>query len=121
MARTLKIVLDCADPSALAPFWAGALGYRVVGSVDNYTLLAPAGDADPPLLLQRVSEPKAAKNRMHLDITCADVPGEVARLEALGATRAPEVMSEHGSTWIVLGDPEGNEFCVCAGAGEPGS
>ena len=117
MSRPIKLVLDCLDPTALGEFWAAALGYAVVGSVENYTLLA-ADDAGPELLLQKVTEPKAGKNRMHLDITCADVAGEVARLERLGARRAGDEVEEHGNHWVVLLDPEGNEFCVCDG-GEP--
>ena len=118
MPATVKLVLDCADPDVVAPFWAEALGYVVLGSVEAYTLLAPAEGTDgPQLLLQRVAEPKVGKNRMHLDLTCTDVPGEVARLEALGATRVAGPVAEHGSTWVVLQDPEGNELCVCDGGG----
>jgi predicted enzyme related to lactoylglutathione lyase len=74
-----------------------------------------AEDTGAQLLLQKVVEAKAGKNRMHLDITCADVPGEVARLEALGARRISDDVGEHGMHWVVLADPEGNEFCVCDG------
>ena len=114
MSRPIKVVLDCQDPTALADFWRQALDYVVVGSVDNYTLLA-AEDTGVQLLLQRVTEPKVGKNRMHLDITCADVAGEVARLEQLGARRAGDDIDEHGTHWIVMHDPEGTEFCVCDG------
>ena len=71
------------------------------------------------LLFQRVPEPKTVKNRMHLDIETPDVSAEAARLEGLGARRVQaEEMHEHGTTWIVMADPEGNEFCVCdSGAG----
>lgn len=114
MSRPIKLVLDCLDPSALAEFWAEALDYSVLGGVANYTLLV-AEDTGAQLLLQKVAEPRAGKNRMHLDITCADVPGEVARLEALGANRISGDIDEHGMHWVVLADPEGNEFCVCDG------
>ncbi|MGH9286664.1 MAG: VOC family protein, partial [Acidimicrobiales bacterium] len=74
----------------------------------------------PKLLLQRVPEAKAVKNRMHLDIETPDIENEAARLEVLGARRLrPEAQSEHGSTWVLMADPEGNEFCVCdGGAGD---
>jgi len=113
------LVLDCADPAALAPFWAAALDYVSVGEAGVYTALLPNGRPGPKLLLQKVAEPKQGKNRMHLDIEVADIEAEAARLEALGATRVkPDQLSEHGSTWILMADPEGNEFCVCdAGAG----
>jgi hypothetical protein len=114
MSRPIKLVLDCRDPTALAEFWTAALDYTVVGSVENYTLLA-AEDTGAQLLLQKVPEPKAGKNRMHLDVLCADVAGEVARLEQLGARTAGDSIDEHGTHWVVMHDPEGNEFCVCDG------
>ena len=119
MAATFGLVLDCADPERLAEFWSAALRYRTLGGAGSYVLLVDDGGAQPKLLLQRVPEAKTIKNRMHVDIECADVSGEAARLEALGATRVERPMSEHGSTWIVMHDPEGNEFCVCDG-GQPG-
>ena len=116
---TIGLVLDCADPVALAEFWAFALDYAIVGEAGNYVALVPADRPGPKLLLQRVEEAKRVKNRMHLDIETPDIGSEAARLEAHGATRLqPEPLSEHGSSWILMADPEGNEFCVCdAGAG----
>ena len=69
----LGLVLDCHDPEALAPFWADALGYVTLGGVENYVLLVPDGRPGPKLLLQRVSEDKAVKNRMHLDLEVPDI------------------------------------------------
>ncbi len=113
---TFGLVLDCADPETLADFWAAALGYVTLGAAGRYMLLVAGDGNQPKLLLQRVPEPKAVKNRMHLDIVTPDIHGEAARLEALGARRvASEAMSEHGSTWVLMEDPEGNEFCVCDG------
>lgn len=113
-STSVSLVLDCHDPQALAKFWAPALGYVEVGSVENYTLLVAADDAAPRLLLQRVAEDKPGKNRMHLDIHTADIESEATRLESLGATRVPGAeLSEHGHAWVVMTDPEGNEFCVC--------
>jgi predicted enzyme related to lactoylglutathione lyase len=112
--NTIALVLDCHDPARLAKFWAPALGYVEVGSVDNYTLLLPDGTAGPQLLLQRVPEPKAGKNRMHLDIHAPDIEAEATRLQGLGARRlAKDALSEHGHSWVLMSDPEGNEFCVC--------
>ncbi|HZA79765.1 MAG TPA: VOC family protein [Acidimicrobiales bacterium] len=108
------LVLDCADPETLGDFWAAALGYESLGSAGNYVALVPPTPGRPKLLLQRVPEPKTTKNRMHLDIETPDIELEAARLEDLGATRLrAETQSEHGSTWILMADPEGNEFCVC--------
>ena len=81
--------------------------------------LFPNGRPGPKLLLQQVEEPKAGKNRMHVDIEVPDIHTEAARLVELGAVRVREApLSEHGTTWILMTDPEGNEFCVCdSGAG----
>ena len=108
------LVLDCADPARVAAFWAAALDYVNVGSAGAYVALYPRERPGPKLLLQRVDEPKAGKNRMHLDIETPDIHAEVVRLSALGASRiSAATCSEHGSTWILMADPEGNEFCVC--------
>jgi predicted enzyme related to lactoylglutathione lyase len=118
---TIGLVLDCADPVALAGFWATALHYAVVGEAGNYVALVPDGRPGPKLLLQRVDEAKRVKNRMHIDIESPDIRSEAARLEAHGATRVqPDARNEHGTTWILMADPEGNEFCVCDGGAESG-
>jgi len=112
----LGLVLDCADPELLAAFWAPALDYVNVGTFGSYVALFPDGRPGPKLLLQRVEEPKAGKNRMHLDLHAADVAAEVERLVGLGATRIDvDPQSEFGTSWIRMADPEGNEFCVCSG------
>jgi predicted enzyme related to lactoylglutathione lyase len=121
----IGLVLDCADPDELAKFWAPALGYTIVGGAGAYVLLVPPDPVQPKLLLQQVPEPRSVKNRMHLDIEVANVEPEVVRLEALGARRVHGgAMSEHGTTWQVMTDPEGNELCVCdggLGSAEPSS
>jgi predicted enzyme related to lactoylglutathione lyase len=113
------LVLDCDDPEALAPFWAEALQYKVVGGAGNYWLVAPEEEGSgPQLLLQKVPEAKGGKNRMHIDVHVADIAAEAARLEGLGAKRLdPETKAEFNSHWILMADPEGNEFCVCDGGG----
>ena len=119
MAATIGLVLDCADPGRLATFWSDALGYATVGEAGNYVMLIDPDDERPKLLLQAVEEAKTTKNRMHLDIETSDVDGEVTRLEGIGARRLePGARSEHGSRWVIMADPEGNEFCVC-NAGHP--
>lgn len=118
-APGLGLVLDCADPERLATFWAAALDYVSLGTVGTYVALFPDGRPGPKLLLQQVAEAKAGKNRMHIDLEVADIHAEADRLVALGATRLAEApCREHGSTWLLMLDPEGNEFCVCdAGQG----
>jgi len=92
---TIGLVLDCADPRRLATFWTDALHYANLGAAGGYVLLADEAGKGPNLLLQQVDD------------------AEVARLEALGATRVDGPTEEHGSRWVVMADPEGNEFCVC--------
>jgi hypothetical protein len=111
----VDIVIDCADPEALAGFWAAALGYRIAGCREQYCLLLPSEQAYPPVILQGVPEPKEGKVRIHFDLRAADVSAEVERLEQLGARRV-DVGQGHDVAWVPMADPEGNEFCVCPGA-----
>jgi len=116
MTATIGLVLDCTNPEGLSTFWSAALGYTIVGKAGSYVMLVDPDGVKPKLLLQAVPEPKAAKNRMHLDIDTSNVEGEVERLEALGAKcLEAEARSEHGTNWVIMADPEGNEFCVCDG------
>ena len=116
--RITEIVVDCADPAALAEFWCGVLGYSVVDGAwaDEVEIRPPDTDAStsviPSLLFIRVPEPKAAKNRLHLDVntTDADIATELERLLALGATQVD--VGQGDVHWQVLADPEGNEFCL---------
>ncbi len=112
----LELVLDCAEPKRLAEFWREALGYRDYYSDANLTVLVPKEGIASPLLLQAVPEPKAGKNRMHIDIVVDDVEAEVHRLQGLGAHRIDEgVQSFGGTRWARMSDPEQNEFCVSTG------
>jgi predicted enzyme related to lactoylglutathione lyase len=116
VTATIGLVLDCADPSRLAEFWSAALGYTTLGVAGSYVMLVDQSGQQPKLLLQHVPEAKAGKNRMHLDIESPAVDDEVTRLEALGAQRLEtEARAEHGTHWVIMADPEGNEFCVCDG------
>jgi predicted enzyme related to lactoylglutathione lyase len=119
MAATIGLVLDCTDPDRLAAFWSAALGYTTLGGAGSYVMLLDPSGQQPKLLLQRVPEAKTGKNRMHLDIETPAVEREVTRLEELGARRLEtEPRAEHGTRWVIMADPEGNEFCVCD-AGQP--
>jgi hypothetical protein len=122
MMATLKaIVIDCANASALARFWAEALDGYAVRPYDDEEITRLASldltpDTDPVVMVdgpgpelccQQVPEGKVAKNRVHLDIVSSDRGAEVARLVALGASVGEE-FDDH----TMLRDPEGNEFCV---------
>jgi hypothetical protein len=110
------LVLDCANPRDLADFWRTALDYRDFYVADDYAVLVAKEGNSSPLVLQGVPEPKVAKNRMHLDIVVDDIEPEIARLQALGATRLDEGVQSVGDIrWVRMCDPEQNEFCVCTG------
>ena len=114
--RIQCICIDSTDPARLADFWEAALGWRRTDEEpDEIVLEPPAGSAEdgivPDLLLLRVPEGKAVKNRLHLDLRPEDQAAEVARLERLGARRA-DVGQGPDVTWVVMADPDGNEFCV---------
>src|SRR5436309_1181699 len=114
----IEICIDCSDPRALAGFWAGVVGATSVqGNGEPYCTIAGAADGVPELVFQRVPEPKHGKNRVHLDLYVDDPAAEVARVEGLGATRVAEPVAGGAACawWRVMADPEGNEFCVCAG------
>jgi predicted enzyme related to lactoylglutathione lyase len=109
----LVIVLDCRDPDRLAQFWVDAISYRRSDSAEPYVVLVDANGTGPDIVLQRVAEPKIGKNRMHLDIRVEDLDQEVARLTSLGAQRVqPDIIQEAGFRWVIMADPEDNEFCV---------
>ena len=112
-SRWYSVVIDAHDVHALAAFWQEALGYhRAYESPDEVVLTVDAeGDREPGLVFVPVPEGKTAKNRLHIDLAPDDRDAEVERLLALGATRA-EVGQTGEETWVVLADPEGNEFCV---------
>ncbi|MDO8361551.1 MAG: VOC family protein [Actinomycetota bacterium] len=112
MADYLVLTLDVADLDVQTAFWCAALRYEHVGGVAQYRALVDPQGKGPKMLLQQVAEPKQAKNRLHLDLHVADQEGEAARLEAAGATRVQRI-DEFGIAWIVMLDPEGNEFCIC--------
>ncbi len=117
-ARIAVLAIDALDIDLVSGFWAAALGWRIVERDEDGISLAPddGGRADwsgPTIDVLHVPERKTTKNRLHLDLradgTSSDT--EVERLLALGARRV-DVGQAPDSTWTVLADPEGNEFCV---------
>ncbi|HEX8919817.1 MAG TPA: VOC family protein [Chloroflexota bacterium] len=128
MTNTFEIVFDCADPTRIGVFWSTVLGYQEDLVPEGYAsweefdrekgiepnigwgCFDPAGNK-PALFFQRVPEGKTVKNRLHLDLRVGDVRAETERLQSLGARVLQEVESESGG-WVVMADPEGNEFCV---------
>ena len=109
--RFREVVIDCADPRALALFWAAATGYEVDSDLEDWASVVGEGDRDIRIGFQKVPEGKVVKNRVHVDLAAADEEAEARRIEALGATRL-WVSDDADDPFVVLADPEGNEFCV---------
>ena len=132
MAMRIQMTIDCADPGALAPFWAQALGYQVQDPPEGFdswpdalrawgvpesewnsasAVVDPDG-AGPRIFFQRVPEAKTVKNRLHLDVLVHDVEAATVQAQALGARRVGAVHQDRAGSFQVLLDPEGNEWCV---------
>ncbi|MGO9872177.1 MAG: VOC family protein [Acidimicrobiia bacterium] len=110
--RIHDITIDCSDPQQLARFWADILGRPVEGAKGPYVWLQRTEDA-PGVGFQKVSEPKVGKNRIHLDVAVPDVVRAKSQIEALGGWR---VDGYEAGGFLVMADPEGNEFCVIPAA-----
>ena len=106
-----SIVIDCADPRALAPFWSAVTGYREKYGDDEWVQLVDPAGRGVTIGFQRVPEPKVGKNRLHIDLSADDEEAAAARIEGLGGKRL-WVSDDAEDVFIVLADPEGNEFCV---------
>jgi hypothetical protein len=105
-----QVVVDSHDPPMLGRWWAAALGWAVINDASDEFEIRAAQDRLPGLLFVSGSDPKKHKNRLHLDFRPDDRDAEVQRFISLGATRAD--VGQGDQSWIVLADPEGNEFCV---------
>ncbi|GAA4896809.1 VOC family protein [Streptomonospora salina] len=120
-SKFTELAIDCADPAGLARFWCAVLGYEVQAQEEGGVAIgSPAvpegkdrpGPVPPTLTFLPVPEGKAAKNRVHIDVnpTDGERDDEVRRLLDLGARRVD--VGQGDTDWVVLADPEGNEFCV---------
>jgi catechol 2,3-dioxygenase-like lactoylglutathione lyase family enzyme len=114
--RIQCLCVDTRDPARLAAFWQSALGWRRTFEQDDQIVLEPPEGSPedgvvPDLFFLRVPEEKTVKNRLHLDLRPGDQAAEVVRLERLGARRI-DVGQGPDARWVVMADPEGNEFCV---------
>jgi len=119
-SKFTELAIDCADPHGLARFWCAVLGYEVQDEDDGFVSIGPpaqaaedhAGPVPPSLTFAPVPESKTVKNRLHIDINPTDreQDEEVRRLLDLGARYAD--VGQGDASWVVLADPEGNEFCV---------
>jgi predicted enzyme related to lactoylglutathione lyase len=105
------VLIDCSDLEQMRAFWQAALDLEHVwtGPSGGYLLAAREG-SHPPLGLMPCGDEKSGKNRLHLDLRPDNQEAEVERLEQLGAVRVD--IGQRDVTWVVMADPEGNEFCV---------
>ncbi|MFE7777567.1 VOC family protein [Streptomyces sp. NPDC057445] len=109
--RLYHLVVDARDPSGLARFWRQVLDWKVLFEAEDEVVIGADEFAMPGMCFVPVPERKTVKNRLHIDLNPDDQDAEVNRILALGARRA-DVGQEADVSWVVLADPEGNEFCV---------
>jgi Glyoxalase-like domain len=105
-----QVIVEARDPLALGRWWQVALGWVVVNDDPREFEIRPSADRLPGLLFVKAAEPKTTKNRLHPDFRPKDRDAEVERLVALGAS--PVDVGQGKQPWVVLADPEGNEFCI---------
>ena len=113
-SRIAAIAIDAVQPRVVADFWCSVLGWRVVDEEDDDVIsIGPPDGSWPMIDVVPVAEKKTVKNRLHLDLRADGAPtaDELERLLDLGARRV-DVGQAPGATWVVLSDPEGNEFCL---------
>jgi predicted enzyme related to lactoylglutathione lyase len=111
-AHVWYVTLDCRDPDALAAFWSELLGLPVRGAFgDAFVMLERPSDDAVAMAFQRVPEPKAVKNRCHVDLRVDDLQAVTELIESRGGARLAD-HDEEGFGWRVMRDPEGNEFCL---------
>ncbi|MEU7742051.1 VOC family protein [Nonomuraea sp. NPDC049158] len=116
-SRFTELAVDCHDPERLAAFWCEVLDFKEgkveIGSWEPAVEEVLARQMPPTLLFIQVPEGKTVKNRLHLDVSPIDgsTDDEVTRLLGLGATKK-DVGQGPDRSWVVMADPEGNEFCV---------
>jgi glyoxalase superfamily protein len=111
--RLDELVVDCADPHLLAAFWSAALDYEISDDDQELSAIEDPSGAGPSICFQKVPEPRSGKNRVHFDLAVAEheLDDAVSGLIQLGASKL-EIGQGHDSSWVVMADPEGNEFCV---------
>lgn len=114
-----QVVVDTEQPAELGRWWADALGWVVTCEADDEYEIRSAPDRLPGLIFVPVRDPKVTKNRLHLDFRPDSQAAEVDRILALGAQRAD--VGQGKQPWVVLADPEGNEFCVLASKSPTGT
>lgn len=114
-SRIAVVAIDAQQPRVVADFWCAVLGWEVIEVDEDGVSIAPPDRAWPAIDVFAVPERKAVKNRLHLDLRAdgSSTDEELQRLLSLGAQRV-DVGQGPDVSWVVLADPEGNEFCLLA-------
>ena len=118
MIKIGYILIDCREPAKLAKFWEEVLAGKVTfadetGAMLEYPINLENGEKFPPILFYKNPDEKVVKNRMHFDLSPDDQAAEVARIEGFGGKRIEIGQStDPSTTWVIMADIEGNEFCV---------
>ncbi len=110
-SRFYHLVVDARDPASLARFWAAVPDQKVLAEDEDGVIVGVDEQTYPGLLFLSAPDEKIVKNRLHIDLNPDDQQAEVERIIALGARRV-DIGQSPDVTWVVLADPEGNEFCV---------
>jgi len=105
-----QVVVAALDPAALGQWWCDVLGWVVVDDTPPVFEIQPQPDQFPGMMFLPVGDAKESKNRLHIDLRPDDQAAEVERITAMGASRVD--VGQGDVSWVVLADPEGNEFCV---------
>jgi hypothetical protein len=113
-SRFSQLVIDAADPVRLGHWWAEVLDYKMLTESAEETEIGSGSGGGPTLIFVPVPQPKTVQNRLHIDLRADDQDAEVERLVNMGARHVD--VGQGDVSWVVLADPEGNEFCVLAGA-----
>jgi len=113
-SRWSQVVVYALDPVRLDYWWAEVLGFQVLSEAPDELVIGAKEDLYPQLCFLAVPDPKDGKNRLHLDLTPSDQDAEVERLLDMGA-RHVDIGQSRSVSWVVLADPEGNEFCILRG------
>ncbi len=119
-----QLTIDAHDPYALSRWWSDVLGFHEDPEDPNLPeheeCLIFSADGGTALLFIDVPDEKVVKNRLHLDLRPVEGrrDDELVRLLALGATEVDDRRTADGLGWVVLADPEGNEFCILRSRGE---
>lgn len=113
MGDISMVTIDCYDAPTLAEFWGKVLSAPILYDWGEYLII----DSHPAMAMQQVVDPTPGKNRMHVDIEVADLAAEKERIVSLGGSFVAHV-EMRGAEWLVMADPEGNQFCI-AGRFDP--